>query len=324
VSNEATSLVTIAQERAGKARERHALLAAELYGAPRGLLTDAERSLLSGMIAGIVSRLASRLDVAMEDGDETTAERLRRAGFLADPDLVGAAYHRMLEAEIERRASGHELLTDLSSGQDLEVVHALTEYRVWRAARFDSYGNPLLGERDMPFPALTNLCWAIAAVRGLVDPAREDVIEAATRGEIAALGEASPSPPEVAARRLIEAGLTDSESLIRLTEAGEIALVEAVIAQLASVPLDFMRRVLFEPGGETLAMLAKTAAMDRTLLTTLIATGRRARPRGAECSAALALFDGLQSETARRAVARLTLSPAYLAAARRLEGAGSL
>jgi hypothetical protein len=168
------------------------------------------------------------------------------------------------------------------------------------------------------------LCWAIAAVRGLADPAREDVIGAATRGEIAALVEAPPSAPEVAARRLIEADLADSGSLIRLTEAGEIALVEAVIAQFASVPLDFMRRVLFEPGGETLAMLTKAAALDRTLLTTLIAAGRRARPRGAECPTALALFDGLQGEAVRRVVARLTLNPAYLAAARRLEGAGSL
>src|SRR5262245_47927197 len=162
------------QKRAARARERHALLAAELYGAPRGLVTDAERSRLAGMIAGVVVRLTARLDVAAAPDDEATVERLRRAGLLSESNLVGAAYHRMLEFELESRASGDALLTELAAGQDLEVVHAINEYRVWRAARVDSYGNPILDERDVPLGTLTNLCWAIAAARALVDPARED------------------------------------------------------------------------------------------------------------------------------------------------------
>jgi hypothetical protein len=320
VTDDATSLETIALERAAKARERHTLLAAELYGAPRGLVSDAERSLLAGMIAGLVGRLAARLDLAAGDGDEATGERLRRAGLLSDPDLVAAAYHRMLEYELERRASEHEVLTELAAGQDLEVVHAITEYRVWRAARIDSYGNPLLDEQDVPLPTLINLCWAVAAARGLADPAREDLIEAATLGEIAALGDAPPSSPETAARRLVEAELADSGSFVRLIEAGEVALAEAVIAQLAAVPIGFVRRALFETGGETLAIAVKTAQLDRGALLASISAGRRARPRGAECPAATALFDRLDVETARRVVARLTRNSAYLAAVRRLEG----
>jgi hypothetical protein len=320
VSDDAISLETIAHKRAAKARERHALLAAELYGAPRGLVTDAERSLLGGMIAGVVARLETRLDVAVGDGDEATLERLRRAGFLSDPDLVGAAYQRMLEFDFDRRVSGNEALADLAAGQDLEVAHALTEYRVWRTARIDSYGNPVLDAHDVPLATLTNLCWAIAAARGLADPAREDVIEAATLGEIAALGEASPSPPETAARRLREAELADCGTLVRLIEAGEIVLAEAVIAELAAAPIDFVRRALFEPGGETLAIVTRAAALDRGALVSSIAAGRRARPRGPDCPAALALFEGLDGEAARRAVARLTRTSAYLAAVRRLEG----
>lgn len=308
------------QKRADKARERHALLAAELYGAPRGLVTDAERSRLAGMIAGVVVRLAARLDVAAAPDDETTVERLRRGGLLSDSSLVGAAYHRMLEFDLESRASGDALLTDLAAGQELEVVHAITEYRVWRAARIDSYGNPVLDERDVPLTTLINLCWAIAAARGLADPVREDVIEAATLGEIAMLGEAPPSSPELAARALIDAGDALPGSLVRLIEAGEIALAEAVIAQLAVVPIGFVRGALFEPGGETLAVVVKAAALGRADFIAAIAAGRGARPRGAECPAALALFDALDGGTARRALAQIMRNPAYLAAVRRLEG----
>ena len=103
MSDDAISLETTLQKRATRARERHALLAAELYAAPRGLVTDAERSVLAGMIAGVVLRLAARLDVAAASDDEATVERLRRVGLLSDPDLVGAAYHRMLEFDLERR-----------------------------------------------------------------------------------------------------------------------------------------------------------------------------------------------------------------------------
>ena len=320
MSDDAISIETTVLKRAAKARERHLLLAGELYGAPRGLVTDAERSLLAGMMAGLVARLAARLDVAVAPDDEATVERLRRAGLLSDPDLVGAAYHRMLEFDLESRASGDALLTELATGQELEVVHAITEYRVWRAARIDSYGNPVLDERDVPLPTLTHLCWTIAAARGLADPAREDVIEAATLGEVAALGEASPSSPELVARVLIEAGNVATGSLVRLIEAGEIALAEALIAQLAAVPVDFVRGALFERGGETLAVVAKAAALGRADFVAAVAAGQRARPRDAECRAALALFDALDEGTARRVLARITRHSAYMAAVRRLEG----
>lgn len=167
MDDEATSLEDLALKRAGTARERHALLAAELYGAPRGLVTDAERSLLAGMIAGLVGRLAARIDAAAGGDDEAMVERLRRVGILSDPELVGAAYHRMLEFDLERRAATNELVPGLAAGQEMEVVHAVTEYRVWCAGRLDGYGNPVLDDGGVPLPALTRLFWAVTAARGL-------------------------------------------------------------------------------------------------------------------------------------------------------------
>jgi hypothetical protein len=320
LKHDVPSVLEFARARAATARERHVLLAGELYGVPHGLVTDAERALLTGMIAGLVMRIAARLDVAMGQDAERTAEVLRRAGVLSDPDLVGPAYHRLLEFELERRTPPNDVAATLAAGQDIEVVHAVTAYRVWRAARVDSYSHPLLDEADLPLEATTRLYWLVAAARGRADPAREDLIEAATVGEVSALASPTESPPETAARRLVAAGQVDATSLPVLIEAGEISLVEALLAQLASIPLRLARRFLFEPGGEGLAVAARAGGLDCAALTALIAAGRGARPRGADCASALALFDGLDSDTAAHALRRLARHPAYLDAVRRLEG----
>ena len=319
LADDVKSLQELSRKRAAKARERYALLAAELYRAPRGLLADAERSSMTGMIAGLIARISTMID-ADTSGGEATVEALRRAGVLEDPDLVAAAYHRMLEFEIERRAAGNDTVASLSAGHDLEVIHAVTEYLVGRAKRVDGYGNPVLETADLP-PALAGrLLWSVAAARRGDDPAREDAIESSACAALAAHRDPPEPAPMLAARRLHEAGAAGPDLLVPLIEAGEVALSEALLAELARIPMLLARRFLFEPGGESLAIAARTTELDRATLIVMLEAGRHARPRGGDCAAALALFDRLDVETARRALRGLGRHPDYQEALRRLEG----
>ena len=318
MSDDVESLQELTRQRAAKARERHALLAAELYRAPRGLLSDSERSLMTGMIAGLIASIAAAID--NRANDKALVQRLREGGVLEDPDLIAAAYHRMLEFERERQRASEDMVTALAAGQELEVAHAVGEYLVWRGRRRDAYGNPVLDVDALPNSAVERLHWAVAAALRTEDSTREEVLETATLGVLAGLRDVPETAPVRAARLLLECGAVNAELLGPLIEMGEIVLFEALLARLCSIPILLIRRALFEPGGETLAIVAKAAALDQATLVTMLAAGRRVRPRDGDCPAALTLFDRLDPATARRALRAIARHPDFQEAIRRLEG----
>lgn len=318
MSDDVKSLQELSRQRATKARERHILLAAEIYRAPRGLLSDVERSLIAGMIASLSARISATIDDAAIS-DEILVQTLRRAGVLEEPELIAAAYHRMLEFEIEREGASDEMVTSLGAGQELEVTHAVGEYLVWRARRRDAYANPVLDVADLSDVAAERLHWAVAAALRAEDPSREEALEAATLRALAAHCDAPEPPPVHAARLLLESGAVNAELLGPLIEVGEVALFEGLFAQLSAMPVLLVRQALFEPGGETLAIAAKAAELDRETLIAMLAAGRRVRPRDSECPAALALFDRLDIAIARRTVRAIARHPEFQEAVRRLE-----
>jgi hypothetical protein len=318
-----TELLGLSRKRAAETRERHVLLASELYAAPRGLLTDAERSLMTGMIDAVIESIAAHLRNGGTGQDERAAAGitavLRRAGVLADPDLIEAAYHRLLEFQLERRGQKRDLVSPLIERASMPVTHAVTEFMVWRAKRLDAYQNPVLVADELPGALAHRLAWAVAAASRNTDPGRDDALEAATLRTIATLG-ADDTPATLAARRLIESGTAGSGLLAPLLEAGEIALFTAMFARLARLSPVLARRFLFEPGGESLAVCAKALDLGRGTLSAILEAGRAVRRRDGDIEGALALHDRLDSEVAHLMMRRWSRLTAYQEAMRRLEG----
>ena len=318
-----TELLGLSRKRAAEARERHALLASELYAGPRGLLTDAERSLMNGMIDAVVESIAARLrdDDPGQGGRVITGvgATLRRAGVLADPDLIEAAYHRLLEFELERRGRKHDIVSPLIERASMQVTHAVTEFMVWRAKRRDAYQNPVLVADELPGALAQRLAWAVAAASRDADPARDDALEAATLRALTTLG-SDDTPASLAARRLIESGTAGPGLLAPLLEAGEIALLTAMFARLGRLSPVLARRFLFEPGGESLAVCAKALDLGRDTLSAILEAGRAARRRNGDVEDALALHDRLDPAVAHLMMRRWSRLSAYQEAMRRLEG----
>lgn len=330
VTDEATSFLEIARSRAQEARERYALLAAELYKTPRGLLTDAERSRMTGMIAGLVEEIMTALD--RHGGNRHAPESepilaaLRRAEILTDPELIEAAYHRLLEFELQSRARGRaqdqsaDPIASLLRNASMPVVHAVTEFKVWRSKRLDAYQNPVLLAVDLPNGLARRLHWAVAAAYRVHEPSAEDTVEDATSRALAELANSAAAPPALAARRLVEARLAGAPLLRPLFEAGEIELFEALLARLSGPSTLLVRRFLFEPGGESLAVCARVLDLGCDALRAILDEVRAVRRDGGDASPALALYDRLSADAAATIVKRWARQSEFQAAVRLLEG----
>jgi len=353
------SLLDLSRTRAVQARERYAVLADELYGAPRGLLADAERSLLTGMIHGLIDGIAATLRplLAAKLGragaasavDEVASEEihraLRQAGFLGEWELIESAYHRMLEFNLESlmrsrakakpAATGAEdFAARILRGASLELAHAVAAFLVAGSKRWDAYQNPLLLPSDLPEALARRLHWAVGvAFRAALesrfaanDPALDDAIED-TAGETLAHALADPGPAALGAavaRRLDEAGLAGTGLLVPLFEQGEFALFEAVLSRLTGLAPVLLRRFLFEPGGEALAICARALGIDRAVLAGILEATREARQRprvadGDGVAAALDLYDRLPVAVASHMLRRWARGRDYQAVLRSFE-----
>jgi Uncharacterised protein conserved in bacteria (DUF2336) len=346
VADEVTSLLALARAKAAERNDRLEALAAELYGAPRGLLTDSERSLMTGMIHGLVDSVAAALRARLAErlaGNGRAAEALarlpldallaplRQSSFLSDPGLIDAAYHRLLEYQLESHARDRARVArpgapgaaaDLSDPVAALLAQAgepagraLTAFLIAEAKRRDAYRNPLLLPADMQASAVAHLFWAVAVVirdalaPGVPDDAAEldDAIEAATADalDVALAGGEPEARPDALAVRLDEAGLAGPDRLSALLRGGEVGLFEAILSRLTGIERALLRRFLFEPGGEALAVCARAVGIPRDDLAAILAATRDARQRpravsGGEVAAALAQYDSVSPEAANR------------------------
>lgn len=312
MADEATSLLELARSRAAQRDERLAALATELHGTPRGLLTDSDRSLMTGMLGTLVEAVATDLEARLETGPAGGAREraalgrlgldaillpLRRSGVLAEPAVIEAAWFRLLEFHLGVQArdrartssppgagAGTDVVARLLAQGDPAARQALTAFLVVQAKRLDPYGNPLLAPADLPRGSLASLYWAVAVVldevlgaeNGRASSAREEAVEAATLDAVKVAASAGVAAEgEALAARLMAVGLVGPEMLAPLLAAGETALFAALFSGLSGVAPARLARFLFEPGGEALAICARAVGMARPDLEAILdATGQ--------------------------------------------------
>ena len=90
---------------------------------------------------------------------------------------------------------------------------------------------------------------------------------------------------------------------------------------------NLIRRLVFEPGGEGLAIACKAIQMTKPDFGSLFLLSRSARPGDKvvdprEVSRAMTFFDRLRPDTAQKVVERWKLDPNYLFALKQIEGGG--
>ena len=256
----------------------------------------------------IASRLAQRDDVPRElilalanDEIEVAHPLLIHCSVLHDSDLIELVRHRTQahQLAIAMRKNLSEdvsqsladtgdvsVITTLIENEDAKMSNSLMEYLVAESKHVDSFQNPLVSRRDLPPNLARKMYWWVsAAVRQhivenfRVDPTEiDDSIEDAVKQKIETdAADDKPTEADEAARHIDDQGKLTEEFLIDLLKDGEVSLFEASFTRATHIPIKLARRMLYEPGGEGLAMACKAGQFSVEFFTKLFRLTRKAQ-----------------------------------------------
>ena len=126
------------------------------------------------------------------------------------------------------------------------------------------------------------------------------------------------------AEQIEAAGEISPGLLIQTLRQGEITLFEDLFARLTGLDTVVVRRSIFEPGGEGLAIACKAVGINKPDFTSIFLLSRSARPGDkvvdpSELSAVISLFDRMRPYSAIKVLRRWRLDPNFLFALKQLE-----
>lgn len=331
----------------------------------RALMSDILRQIIHDVEMSVRRELANRLvkvrnaphDLVMtlaNDEIEVAHPILIDSDILHDADLVEIIQHRTMQHQlaIAMRKYLSESVTDaLVETGNSDVIKTMLEnpnarlskttmeYLVEQAKRMDTYQNPLLRRPDLePDLAKRMYWWVSAALRQHIvehfdiDPAELDETIETTVKDLMSTETApasSASKPIELAEHLDKEGKITADLMVKVLRQGEIPLFEAMFARRSGLRLRLLRRLLFEPGGEALAVACKGIDVPKSDFATIFMLTRKARSNSSvmnprELTRVLALYDRVRPESARAMIVRWQRDSDFLNAVRVLQsGDGS-
>ena len=284
---------------------------------------------------------------------------LHSSAVLQDLELIEIIQHRTFEHQltIAMRSKVSEEVSDaLVETGNVKVIQTLIEndtaaisnntmeFLVNESKTREPYQLPLLDRPDFsPHLAKRMYWWVSAALRKHIveeyeiDPAELDQkIESTIKdllGETPAVApQVGPSKGEIndthsmdLARKLAETNAITPMLLLQTLRKGEVRMFEGMFAQLTGLRTNLVRRLVYEPGGEGLAIACKAADLTKPDFGSLFLLSRAARPGDKivdpnEVARVMKFFDRLRLDTAKKVVDRWKLDPDYLFAIQQIEG----
>jgi len=127
------------------------------------------------------------------------------------------------------------------------------------------------------------------------------------------------------ARKIAATNAITPMLLLQTLRKGEVRMFEGMFAQLTGLRTNLVRRLIYEPGGEGLAIACKAAELTKPDFGSLFLLSRSARPGDKtvdpdEVARVMKFFDRLRLDTAKKVVDRWKLDPDYLFAIQQVEG----
>ncbi len=356
-------LLALSHDKSTSARSRVADVVADLFFAQHAVLSDRERSLMVDILRHLIHdvEVSIRRNLADRLAGEPSAPReliaalandeidvahpvLERSAVLQDGELIEIIHHRTLQHQLAitmRKAVSEtvsaalvetgnaDVIVKLLENRDARISRATMEYLVEESKRTDRYQNPLLGRPDLPQELATRMYWWVsAALRShilerfdLDETALDEAITRTVESAIDEDGEVRKTAE--LARRLKASKQIDSKLLVKTLRKGEVALFEALFAELAELPPPLVRRFIFEPGGESLAIACRAVEIDKGDFASIFLLSRAARPGEklvdpAELTRVIAFYDRVRADAAKVVVRRWRLNPAYLEAVQKV------
>jgi uncharacterized protein (DUF2336 family) len=287
---------------------------------------------------------------------------LHSSMVLQDLELIEIIQHRTFEHQltIAMRNDVSEAVSDalvetgnskviqtLIENETATISENTLEYLVNESKTREPYQKSLLDRPDFsPHLAKRMYWWVSAALRKhiveeyKIDPTELDQKIESTIKDL--LGEPAEHAPQEAeeippdgeiidtssmdlARKLAETHAITPQLLLQTLRKGEVRMFEGMFAQLTGLRTNLIRRLVYEPGGEGLAIACKAAELTKPDFGSLFLLSRAARPGDKtvdpdEVARVMKFFDRLRVDTAKKVVDRWKLDPDYLFAIQQVEG----
>ena len=320
----------------------------------RALMTEILRRLIHDVEMEVRRALAERLAVEPDapsalvvelanDAIEVAQPVLVKSTVLQDADLIEIIHERTLEHQLavatrERLSQGvsdalvekgnTDVIRTLLENHGAEISHATMAYLVEQSKRVDAYQNPLVHRTDLPPDLARQMYWWVSAAlrkhivenfaidAAALDQHVEDVVTGALAGQGPA-GRPTPRKSEELAKKLAERDTITPQLLVQTLRDGEMALFEALLSEVSRLRRNLVRRIVFEPGGQGLAVIARAIGVGKPDFASIFLLSRAARPGDkmvdpSELSRVMAFFDRVRPVAAQRVLARMRLDPDYL------------
>ena len=251
---------------------------------------------------------------------------LTQSTVLQDIELIEIIEHRTLghQLAIAMRESVSEAVSDaLIETGNVDVIKTLLEndnadisgkameYLVEQSEKIDDIQTPLVKRDDLGADLAKRMYWWVSAAlrKHIVEHYEIDEADLDDKIQDAIydiLGAAAAEEPptrksQELAENLKKADAITPPLLIQTLRQGEVALFEDLLSQLTGLRTRLIRRFVFEPGGEGLAIACKAAGIDKPDFASIFLLSRSARPGDKvvdpnELSRVLGFFDRIRPE----------------------------
>lgn len=334
----------------------------------RDMMSDILQHLIGDVERSVRKHLAIRLSddpeaphglvLALANDDaEIAYPILLKSEVLHDLDLIEIVRHRSLEhqlaitmrksvspevSDILAHTGSEAVIARLLENPNAQIARDTMAFLVEQSQRASGLHRPLLSRHDMPPDMAARMYrWVSAALRTHItatfdlDPSELDkAMEQAVEVALAEHTETSGilSATDRVAQHLTLSRWQNGVLTVRLLREGEVTLFERVLEQKTGLRRRLLTRLIYEPGGEGLAILCRALQMDRQTFETILSLTRKAhygldREAQAGCAAAIGLFDEIEPSAAEKILDRWRQHPDYLDLLRQVEtvaGGGSL
>lgn len=307
------------------------------------------RQRLSEHLANIADVPQELIKTFATDNIEVAYPVLSRSRVLQDKDLIEIIRHRteeyhlaiairdnlcvdVTDALVETGNEG--VITSLLKNENAAISSATMEYLVDQSRRVDSFQEPLLRRSDLKEGLAKKMfMWVSAALRQhivgryhldatTVDRLLEQAAKEGYSSTVAEKGKAD-SGASALIQSLRARGMITPEMLVKTLSEGEVPLFLAIFSDLTKLNDVLVRRIVFEEGGEGIAIACKSIEIPEIQFATIFRKSRRATPgrqdaTRAEVNEILDLYRSISARETRKVVEMWQRDTEYLAAIRDL------
>lgn len=255
------------------------------------------RRIIAEQLADLPDAPRDLIKLLANDEVEVAYSILRESDVLEDEDLIEVISRRTQEHNLAvsvRRSISEDVTDALVETGDESVITTLLknsgaslslatmEFLVEESKRVDAFQEPILRRGDLdPELAKRMYLWVSAALRKFIlgnfdldKTALDDLLERTAQDSAMESAQDPNSKSDDLALEVESEGLGLSKMMIRALKDGEVFLFEAMFRRLTGLRNTLVKRIMFEPGGEGLAIACKATGISTKDFTTLFTISR--------------------------------------------------